>query len=204
MIRFSMLTDLGNYLRVRGEYGHGRLVSAAHEELPPRTRRIRAFVRGGKAVLGTTSAYAENTQWGRITIRSAWNYLRVRGEYISYQIRLLIFMELPPRTRRILACPGVKPPSRGTTSAYAENTYEGSAPWYRLRNYLRVRGEYKPRAWAWAPWPELPPRTRRIRRVERCHGWEIGTTSAYAENTFQSRRNIPRMGNYLRVRGEYR
>ena len=30
----------GNYLRVRGEYGHGRLVSAAHEELPPRTRRI--------------------------------------------------------------------------------------------------------------------------------------------------------------------
>ena len=140
-------------------------------------------MRGGKAVLGTTSAYAENTQWGRITIRSAWNYLRVRGEYISYQIRLLIFMELPPRTRRILACPGVKPPSRGTTSAYAENTYEGSAPWYRLRNYLRVRGEYTYNRPVAHVQSELPPRTRRIpfNPAEIFREW--GTTSAYAENT---------------------
>ena len=112
-------------------------------------------------------------------------------------------LELPPRTRRILACPGVKPPSRGTTSAYAENTYEGSAPWYRLRNYLRVRGEYKPRAWAWAPWPELPPRTRRILK-DKLFAWnEFGTTSAYAENTLTGFVTGSAKRNYLRVRGEY-
>ena len=193
----------GNYLRVRGEYGHGRLVSAAHEELPPRTRRIQAFVRGGKAVLGTTSAYAENTQWGRITIRSAWNYLRVRGEYISYQIRLLIFMELPPRTRRILACPGVKPPSRGTTSAYAENTDRGKLGGSDHRNYLRVRGEYWSVTYPDGVSLELPPRTRRIPVNACCDDAWAGTTSAYAENTVVSRLICKQARNYLRVRGEY-
>ena len=50
-----------NYLRVRGEY-KGQLVACGNSpELPPRTRRIRAFIGGGLSTIGTTSAYAENT-----------------------------------------------------------------------------------------------------------------------------------------------
>ena len=50
---------------------------------------------------------------------------------------------------------------------------------------------------------ELPPRTRRIHRVERGHGHEPGTTSAYAENTRLHKDTIRDLRNYLRVRGEY-
>ena len=63
MIRFSMLTDLGNYLRVRGEYSMTVTDQFAQAELPPRTRRIhpqRYRLLGGG---GTTSAYAENTSY---------------------------------------------------------------------------------------------------------------------------------------------
>ena len=73
----------------------------------------------------------------------------------------------------------------------------------RQGNYLRVRGEYSPKASSTWPQSELPPRARRI------PGWAIGldklpgTTSACAENTGEI--SWPHHGsrNYLRVRGEY-
>ena len=51
----------GNYLRVRGEYGHHQGRGLPAWELPPRARRI--HVRGCcfVCVMGTTSACAENT-----------------------------------------------------------------------------------------------------------------------------------------------
>ena len=264
MIRFSMLTDLGNYLRVRGEYSMTVTDQFAQAELPPRTRRIHMVAKLFLVHQGTTSAYAENTF---LAVTISWNdanYLRVRGEYILSGIAYSVEEELPPRTRRIPRNAAMTSSHAGTTSAYAENTsvcargQSGAGNYLRVRgeyavgsdhdsvglelpprtrrihqlsnqiadiygttsayaentglprrqtpqpwNYLRVRGEYKPRAWAWAPWPELPPRTRRIRRVERCHGWEIGTTSAYAENTRITGLLRTFNRNYLRVRGEY-
>ncbi|VEI98256.1 Uncharacterised protein [Corynebacterium matruchotii] len=50
---------------------------------------------------------------------------------------------------------------------------------------------------------ELPPRTRRIQHHENVCGVNLGTTSAYAENTKLSNHSYDVGGNYLRVRGEY-
>ena len=74
----------------------------------------------------------------------------------------------------------------------------------RQGNYLRVRGEYSPKASSTWPQSELPPRARRIQVVENRNQHHIGTTSACAENT--ARRLLARgpNRNYLRVRGEYR
>ena len=51
-----------NYLRVRGEYDLRMNLICDWGELPPRTRRIRITCASTTAILGTTSAYAENTQ----------------------------------------------------------------------------------------------------------------------------------------------
>ena len=131
------------------------------------------------------------------------NYLRVRGEYCFIIIFAFLLRELPPRTRRIPLAAAKPVGAAGTTSAYAENTAWGTIAGEAQRNYLRVRGEYKPRAWAWAPWRELPPRTRRIQDQGRARAQTCGTTSAYAENTWLFFNPILWAWNYLRVRGEY-
>ena len=75
------------------------------------------------SLMRTTSAYAENTpvpEWfGGLTK----NYLRVRGEYADLNKDLFDAGELPPRTRRIRENTSVCPVLKGTTSAYAENTW---------------------------------------------------------------------------------
>ena len=111
--------------------------------------------------------------------------------------------ELPPRTRRILRKAGNLMVCWGTTSAYAENTQHTSVLLSCMRNYLRVRGEYRSRPPSPLVPPELPPRTRRIRLGARLRVRRSGTTSAYAENTNQGPGHGHRGGNYLRVRGEY-
>ena len=72
----------------------------------------------------------------------AGNYLRVRGEYLLVAIRILTFMELPPRARRIHQADNHTRHLHGTTSACAENTMVGGEATCPNRNYLRVRGEY--------------------------------------------------------------
>ena len=118
---FSLADE--NYLRVRGEYDDGLPNITAGQELPPRTRRIRRLQGSTPEELGTTSAYAENTpvpEWfGGLTK----NYLRVRGEYADLNKDLFDAGELPPRTRRIRENTSVCPVLKGTTSAYAENTW---------------------------------------------------------------------------------
>ena len=51
---------------------------------------------------------------------------------------------------------------------------------------------------------ELPPRTRRIQSHQNDYRMNGGTTSAYAENTADVLHRESCLGNYLRVRGEYR
>ena len=53
-----------------------------------------------------------------------------------------VLRELPPRTRRILSRITHLLFERGTTSAYAENTFPLFCTPLDTRNYLRVRGEY--------------------------------------------------------------
>ena len=145
MIRFSMLTDLGNYLRVRGEYSMTVTDQFAQAELPPRTRRILRSKLLARLSYGTTSAYAENTSKNRLKSGKTGNYLRVRGEYGHGRLVSAAHEELPPRTRRIRIAPITPVYPHGTTSAYAENT-TSPTPGIRQRgNYLRVRGEYKSR-----------------------------------------------------------
>ena len=134
-------------------------------------------------ISGTTSAYAENTKSLQDSTRCTWNYLRVRGEYRGLAGRMAGRRELPPRTRRILHHPLHQHGSRGTTSAYAENTQIGEGPIRLYPNYLRVRGEYNTPSGATCVNRELPPRTRRIRSCGTNEDGGGGTTSAYAENT---------------------
>ena len=75
----------------------------------------------------------------------------------------------------------------------------GLWPW----NYLRACGEYHiPGAGDTGPW-ELPPRTRRIRKILHTKMAIHGTTSAHAENTRTAATCLPNPRNYLRARGEY-
>ena len=66
----------------------------------------------------------------------------MRGEYIINMKVNLIVGELPPRARRIRACPGWLILKYGTTSACAENTQVAQFAFRLEGNYLRVRGEY--------------------------------------------------------------
>ena len=75
---------------------------------------------------------------------------------------LIIFAELPPRTRRIREIALDTTLDLGTTSAYAENTKITSTSKWEWGNYLRVRGEYFEKPQAGEGLGELPPRTRRI------------------------------------------
>ena len=168
---------------MRGEYHTPRPKSNPHPELPPRARRIHGVLQAPVVVLGTTSACAENTVRALAFPLSAWNYLRVRGEYML-QIRVrVVDKELPPRARRIPS--GVFCPSSGlgTTSACAENTPTSSITADRTGNYLRVRGEYVITTILSRSAPELPPRARRILRTLVLFRGGFGTTSACAENT---------------------
>ena len=111
-----------NYLRVRGEYGGVFGGGDDGTELPPRTRRILAHELGVTILMGTTSAYAENTADDVYVALHQRNYLRVRGEYDSFSSSAAFAWELPPRTRRIPRPPASPRSWCGTTSAYAENT----------------------------------------------------------------------------------
>ena len=189
---------------MRGEYHTPRPKSNPHPELPPRARRIHGVLQAPVVVLGTTSACAENTVRALAFPLSAWNYLRVRGEYML-QIRVrVVDKELPPRARRIPS--GVFCPSSGlgTTSACAENTTEISELASSVWNYLRVRGEYIVYFRLLPCDGELPPRARRILPRSPPQVTLSGTTSACAENTPHRHRRQPTHRNYLRVRGEYK
>ena len=70
-----------NYLRVRGEYSSSPWYFVAYLELPPRARRILASAWSMPAMVGTTSACAENTPHPAKWLAEGRNYLRVRGEY---------------------------------------------------------------------------------------------------------------------------
>ena len=111
-------------------------------ELPPRARRILNGVPHYAWRGGTTSACAENTGILVDLALDIRNYLRVRGEYgISMRVEGAT-RELPPRARRIRDhCFNGHAENR-TTSACAENTTRLQAQVVKMRNYLRVRGEY--------------------------------------------------------------
>ena len=160
-----------------------RLDHSFEEELPPRTRRIPAKFPLRSPHLGTTSAHAENTVGPLNSFAPERNYLRARGEYWNFQRQTPRTEELPPRTRRILLSRLRTLPTRGTTSAHAENTRHQPGNDKHDRNYLRARGEYAyPRRVNKAK-AELPPRTRRIPLIKMFLMGSRGTTSAHAENT---------------------
>mgnify|MGYP000886085417 CR=1 FL=1 len=66
-----------------------------------------------------------------------------------------------------------------------------------------MRGEYLSSSTPTSGLPELPPRARRIRAINRNLAGKIGTTSACAENTVAYVMLVSLLWNYLRVRGEY-
>ena len=198
-------------------------LSFAEKELPPRARRILRWETVVAIDWGTTSACAENTgdqgAWGAshgnyLRVRGEYtyrrvrgcetrNYLRVRGEYTAPCWHARLWLELPPRARRILHSGVARVIITGTTSACAENTACVMPLTNSQGNYLRVRGEYPtPRPEPLSAW-ELPPRARRIPATIIFSNNFSGTTSACAENTESFLFLDIGHGNYLRVRGEY-
>ena len=192
-----------NYLRVRGEYWCARVPRCRDGELPPRARRIHAAPGGWRGSHGTTSACAENTLLSVSHQGRAWNYLRVRGEYLLISTSTRAGSELPPRARRIQTESFNIMRIIGTTSACAENTPLSRRGGTGSRNYLRVRGEYRVCQISMGSSRELPPRARRILSHTIDAPQHMGTTSACAENTAVGPHPQPRRRNYLRVRGEY-
>ena len=160
--RMADASDVGNYLRVRGEYTQAAINLRNAEELPPRARRIPNESPSPIWWGGTTSACAENTVHPRNQHTPHWNYLRVRGEYLFSRVAFSAKGELPPRARRIPLAAALKEALPGTTSACAENTCTVGYPTPRRRNYLRVRGEYFNIIDDTEAGKELPPRARRI------------------------------------------
>ena len=134
-----------NYLRVRGEYYAAPELVTEPPELPPRARRILCGTGPWTHSSGTTSACAENTFRQHTVIVLAWNYLRVRGEYLTGVNINMLSVELPPRARRIPNPLLTERKNYGTTSACAENTEQSPAGKHTTGNYLRVRGEYTTR-----------------------------------------------------------
>ena len=67
-----------------------------------------------------------------------------------------------------------------------------------------MRGEYTNAITSVALSMELPPRARRIPEAAEDEAPSPGTTSACAENTVRTIAQKSLIGNYLRVRGEYR
>ena len=193
-----------NYLRVRGEYAIIDGSTMLKAELPPRARRILHQKVGFVRAVGTTSACAENTSLPCFSIACARNYLRVRGEYLTFSSVVSAPTELPPRARRIPLGIKTTPYQKGTTSACAENTPCTQPQVAPRRNYLRVRGEYETWILANPSYGELPPRARRIHLHREYLWWAKGTTSACAENTSLSLLSPSLLQNYLRVRGEYK
>ena len=168
---------------MRGEYAIIDGSTMLKAELLPRARRILHQKVGFVRAVGTTSACAENTSLPCFSLACARNYLRVRGEYLTFSSVVSAPTELPPRARRIPLGIKTTPYQKGTTSACAENTSAFSINTEGSRNYLRVRGEYTKKPEKTSFTVELPPRARRIRTAvprQRCEG---GTTSACAENT---------------------
>ena len=182
-IRCYQTPTRSNYLRVRGEYPMSYRRFPTRPELPPRARRIRSTVTAEIGQDGTTSACAENTLVNRSRSMISWNYLRVRGEYGIPGHMMDMDEELPPRARRIPSVYALVVQVTGTTSACAENTMSRALSKSSIRNYLRVRGEYKPMRMTMAPHMELPPRARRILGLNAIQSLQQGTTSACAENT---------------------
>ena len=80
------------------------------------------------------------------------NYLRARGEYLSFISLRIASAELPPRTRRIQTRKWGKSQPLGTTSAHAENTDAALIDAYEYGNYLRARGEYPKSAGSFITW----------------------------------------------------
>ena len=128
---------------MRGEYDRNYPTCGVFPELPPRARRIRQVRFRNIPNDGTTSACAENTFAWNEFVDSVRNYLRVRGEYIILASCCFVFLELPPRARRIPNQHRKMLLIYGTTSACAENTGRGGEYKKILWNYLRVRGEYE-------------------------------------------------------------
>ena len=188
---------------MRGEYLSIYKSVAISWELPPRARRIpiRCFL--FIPTVGTTSACAENTPKRSCGRNHHRNYLRVRGEYFTRCQPVSSCSELPPRARRIRAFHWFHLDKHGTTSACAENTSDWDIDLGGFRNYLRVRGEYEVFSRVFHKHLELPPRARRIRGPTAMKRVADGTTSACAENTRPHRFPPQKLGNYLRVRGEY-
>ena len=127
---------------MRGEYFLRGKKIVMKEELPPRARRIHLRRPQKIALIGTTSACAENTYHGHTVGLANGNYLRVRGEYACPQCDAVKKWELPPRARRIRLLQNLNHSILGTTSACAENTPEMWPNAVAAGNYLRVRGEY--------------------------------------------------------------
>ncbi len=175
---------------------------ATTEEIPPRARRRAAVSHFDGGSVGNTSACAEKRTATSYHSRSAWKYLRVRGEENGWAFTLKPVMEIPPRARRRAPLRGLCARCGGNTSACAEKRLRSGRRFLLARKYLRVRGEELCVKYAEPRGEEIPPRARRRAVAQQVQASLEGNTSACAEKSPVWIRSFQATGKYLRVRGE--
>ena len=191
-----------NYLRMRGEEIRLRLSRKKIEELPPHARRRDTGGTSSNGLIGITSACAEKSLGQKPGAAQTGNYLRMRGEETAGVEMTEGFKELPPHARRRAGGNLQFATHVGITSACAEKRRRFQNRPRQCGNYLRMRGEERPRGARAAVVEELPPHARRRAAKAAVISAGAGITSACAEKRWRPGYGGAGAWNYLRMRGE--
>ena len=146
---------------MRGEEIRAISAGLGITELPPHARRRVSMQRIIACFFGITSACAEKRVVGFLRVKAGRNYLRMRGEELEYQPKMVGPWELPPHARRRAGVPTENGWPMGITSACAEKSRDVAIRVGHSGNYLRMRGEESRPMTALRPPSELPPHARR-------------------------------------------
>ena len=107
---------------MRGEEIRAISAGLGITELPPHARRRVSMQRIIACFFGITSACAEKRVVGFLRVKAGRNYLRMRGEELEYQPKMVGPWELPPHARRRAETWPSEWVTAGITSACAEKS----------------------------------------------------------------------------------
>ncbi len=195
------LTMNGVYLRACGATVPACRSQNKHQGLSPRMRSNRPLSDCGADYRGSISAHAEQPTTGRRRPGKPGVYLRACGATMlgSHSSRHQTGLSPRMRSNRDGFCHGL--PLYGSISAHAEQPEIGSAPFRRVRVYLRACGATSALSCAYISGWGLSPRMRsNLRRGSRslCRR---GSISAHAEQPSGLEQCREARGVYLRACG---
>ena len=184
----------------------GADVGTLREELgvwgsPPRVRSRLSGLTCNDGSSGITSACAEQTASPHSSAAGTQDHLRVCGADVLVALFKLLIMGSPPRVRSRRRVPLGFRPTRGITSACAEQTAAAESASSAAEDHLRVCGADSLDANRGALMEGSPPRVRSRLRHLLFRMLFRGITSACAEQTTTRSFSTNTMTDHLRVCG---